>query len=66
MCGIFGLYNSDGLNVDIRILNESLDMQRSRGPDSGGIKIFDNAVLAWGLTACGLAQFSKLFFLSEE
>ena len=24
-------------------------------------QIFDNAVLAWGLAACGLAQFSKLF-----
>ena len=26
------------------------------------IYILDNAVLAWGLMACGLAQFSKLFF----
>ena len=26
------------------------------------IHILDNAVLAWGLAACGLAQFSKLFF----
>ena len=26
------------------------------------IYIFDNAVLAWGLAACGLAQFSKLLF----
>ena len=26
------------------------------------IYILDNAVLAWGLTACGLAQFSKLLF----
>ena len=26
------------------------------------ILILDNAVLAWGLVACGLAQFSKLFF----
>tara|TARA_Y100001968_G_scaffold277051_1_gene271675 strand:+ start:147 stop:662 length:516 start_codon:yes stop_codon:yes gene_type:complete len=24
--------------------------------------ILDNAVLAWGLAACGIAQFSKLFF----
>ena len=24
-------------------------------------QILDNAVLAWGLAACGLAQFSKLF-----
>ena len=26
------------------------------------IDILDNAVLAWGLTACGIAQFSKLLF----
>ena len=26
------------------------------------VLIFDNAVLAWGLAACGLAQFSKLLF----
>ena len=26
------------------------------------VNILDNAVLAWGLAACGLAQFSKLFF----
>ena len=26
------------------------------------IYIFDNAVLAWGLAACGIAQFSKLLF----
>ena len=26
------------------------------------INILDNAVLAWGLAACGLAQFSKLLF----
>ena len=26
------------------------------------IYILENAVLAWGLMACGLAQFSKLFF----
>ncbi len=26
------------------------------------INILDNAVLAWGLAACGLAQLSKLFF----
>ncbi len=34
--------------------------------NSGGevqfIFIFDNAVLAWGLAACGLAQISKLLF----
>lgn len=26
-----------------------------------GLALLDNAVLAWGLAACGLAQFSKLF-----
>ena len=26
------------------------------------IYILDNAVLAWGLAACGIAQFSKLFY----
>ena len=26
------------------------------------VNILDNAVLAWGLAACGLAQFSKLLF----
>jgi len=33
-------------------------------PDFGSqfVYILDNAVLAWGLVACGLAQFSKLLF----
>ena len=35
-------------------LNSSLEFQF--------IYILDNAVLAWGLAACGLAQFSKLLF----
>ena len=30
--------------------------------ESQFIHILDNAVLAWGLAACGLAQFSKLLF----
>ena len=30
--------------------------------ESPFIEILDNAVLAWGLAACGLAQFSKLLF----
>ena len=30
--------------------------------DSPFVYILDNAVLAWGLAACGLAQFSKLLF----
>ena len=30
--------------------------------ESQFIYILDNAVLAWGLVACGLAQFSKLLF----
>jgi len=30
--------------------------------ESQFIYILDNAVLAWGLAACGLAQISKLFF----
>ena len=30
--------------------------------ESQFIYILDNAVLAWGLAACGLAQFSKLLF----
>ena len=30
--------------------------------ESQFIYILDNAVLAWGLAACGIAQFSKLFF----
>ena len=30
--------------------------------ESQFIYILDNAVLAWGLAACGIAQFSKLFY----
>ncbi len=30
--------------------------------DTQFVYILDNAVLAWGLAACGLAQLSKLFF----
>ena len=37
-------------------------MNLNPGFESQLIYILDNAVLAWGLAACGLAQFSKLLF----
>lgn len=37
-------------------------MNLNQGFESQFIYILDNAVLAWGLAACGLAQFSKLLF----
>ena len=37
-------------------------MNLNPGFESQFIYILDNAVLAWGLAACGLAQFSKLLF----
>ena len=37
-------------------------MNPNQGFESQFIFILDNAVLAWGLAACGLAQFSKLLF----
>ena len=37
-------------------------MNINTGFESQFIYILDNAVLAWGLAACGLAQFSKLLF----
>ena len=37
-------------------------MSINQGSEFQFIYILDNAVLAWGLAACGIAQFSKLFF----
>ncbi|WP_413678231.1 divergent PAP2 family protein [Prochlorococcus sp. MIT 0916] len=37
-------------------------MNHNPGSEFQFIYILDNAVLAWGLAACGLAQFSKLLF----
>ena len=37
-------------------------MNINPGIESQFIYILDNAVLAWGLAACGIAQFSKLLF----
>ena len=37
-------------------------MTLNSGLESPFIYILDNAVLTWGLAACGLAQFSKLLF----
>ena len=37
-------------------------MNINQGLELQFIYILDNAVLAWGLAACGIAQFSKLFF----
>ena len=37
-------------------------MNLNPGSEFQFIYILDNAVLAWGLAACGLAQFSKLLF----
>ena len=37
-------------------------MNITSASESQFISILDNAVLAWGLAACGIAQFSKLLF----
>ena len=37
-------------------------MNINQASETQFIYILDNAVLAWGLAACGLAQFSKLLF----
>ena len=37
-------------------------MNINQGLELQFVNILDNAVLAWGLAACGIAQFSKLFF----
>ena len=37
-------------------------MNFNQGIEFQLINILDNAVLAWGLVACGMAQFSKLLF----
>ena len=37
-------------------------MNINTGSELQLVNILDNAVLAWGLLACGLAQFSKLLF----
>ncbi len=37
-------------------------MNITQASETQFIYILDNAVLAWGLAACGLAQFSKLLF----
>tara|TARA_B100000579_G_scaffold254199_1_gene209154 strand:+ start:786 stop:1301 length:516 start_codon:yes stop_codon:yes gene_type:complete len=37
-------------------------MNINPAPETQLINILDNAVLAWGLAACGIAQISKLFF----
>ena len=37
-------------------------MNINQGLELQFIHIIDNSVLAWGLAACGIAQFSKLFF----
>ena len=37
-------------------------MNINQGLEFQFISVLDNAVLAWGLAACGLAQFSKLLF----
>jgi asparagine synthase (glutamine-hydrolysing) len=40
MCGIAGLYNFDGAPVDPRVLDRMVELQRHRGPDDRGIRLF--------------------------
>ena len=40
MCGIVGVYNRNGSPVDARTLRRMIDVQRHRGPDDQGIRLF--------------------------
>jgi len=40
MCGIVGVYNRNGAPVDPRVLRQMTDIQRHRGPDDQGIRLF--------------------------
>jgi asparagine synthase (glutamine-hydrolysing) len=40
MCGIAGIYNLDGRPADAAVLREMLEMQRYRGPDDQGLRLF--------------------------
>jgi asparagine synthase (glutamine-hydrolysing) len=40
MCGIAGFYNLDGSAADPAVLREMLDLQRHRGPDDQGLRLF--------------------------
>jgi len=40
MCGIAGIINLDGSRVDARVLRNMADIQRHRGPDDQGFRLF--------------------------
>ena len=40
MCGIAGFYNLDGRPADPRVLSRMVDVQRHRGPDDQGLRLF--------------------------
>lgn len=40
MCGIAGIYNLDGAPVDPRVLERMISLQRHRGPDDQGLRLF--------------------------
>jgi len=40
MCGIAGIYNLDGAPVDLQVLRRMTDVQRHRGPDDQGFRLF--------------------------
>ncbi len=43
MCGIAGFYNLDGAPVSVRVLKQMMDIQRHRGPDDQGARLFSLA-----------------------
>ena len=43
MCGIAGYFNLNGANADIGILSRMIDIQRHRGPDDHGMRLFSLA-----------------------
>src|SRR5215204_5307274 len=44
MCGIYGIWNSDGRSLDLRAVQKALRSIRHRGPDDEGYLLVDTRV----------------------
>ena len=40
MCGILGVYHCDGSRVEPEVVRRMMDIQRHRGPDDQGARLF--------------------------
>ena len=59
MCGIAGIYNFNGSEVELGVLQRFTDSLAHRGPDGSGYQLFDNNFLGLGHRRLSILDLSE-------